>query len=77
MITRPIRPVRELPDPATCQAIRVAAGWSRRQLADQLGCHEQSVIRWESGTRVVSGRFYAAYSALLARLDTKDRPRDP
>jgi hypothetical protein len=46
-------------------------------MAEALGCHEQSVIRWEAGTRVVSGRFYAAYSAILARLDTKDRHRDP
>lgn len=71
---RPIQPVRELPDPATRQAIRVAAGVSRRAMAEQLGCHEQTIIRWEAGTRVVSGRYYAAYSALLARLDAKQVP---
>jgi transcriptional regulator with XRE-family HTH domain len=71
---RPIEPVRELPDPITRQTIRVAAGLSRRAMAEQLGCHEQTIIRWEAGTRVVSGRYYAAYSALLARLDAKQVP---
>lgn len=61
--------VPDLPDRHRCRAIREAAGLSRREIAERLGCHEQTVVRWELGIKQVGGQYMIAYLNLLADLE--------
>lgn len=57
------------PTPERARAIREAAGWSRRRMAIELGIAESSIVRWEDGLHVPSGRHLLAYMRLLDRLN--------
>ncbi len=57
-----------LPNRHRARAIREAAGWSRQRMADQLGVHLNSVIRWELGLTVPGGWRLWAYAELLRQL---------
>ncbi len=57
-----------LPDPTTRRAIRVRAGLSMRNIADDLGVTPTAVRLWELGERNVSPEFLERYVALLEDL---------
>lgn len=47
------------------RCLRIARGWSRRQLAEVLGCTQLTVLRWEHGeVRVPYKRLEALSQAL-------------
>lgn len=57
-----------LPPPSLRRAIRENAGVSQQDVADALGCHRETVSRWETGERSPTGDLLAAYVALLGEL---------
>lgn len=57
-----------LPDRARARAIRLAAGASYRQVAEELNVHPQTVVAWESGKHRPRGELRARYAQLLAEL---------
>jgi transcriptional regulator with XRE-family HTH domain len=59
---------RELPDPATRRALRLAAGLSMESVAAELGVTRQAVMTWERGTRYPRPQYLVAYVTLLRRL---------
>lgn len=59
---------RQLPDPATCRAIRRMANVSQVRLAHELGVHRMTIIRWETGERKPRGAQRADYARLLVLL---------
>jgi transcriptional regulator with XRE-family HTH domain len=62
-----VRDARRLPGPSMRREIRRAAGVSQQRLADELGVHVQTVIRWERDAepREINR---ARYARLLAEL---------
>ena len=66
-LTALVRERRPL-DPATARAIRMAAGISQVELAQELGIHPVTVARWEAGTRRPDARLLPRYRALLDEL---------
>lgn len=63
-----VRSARRLPDRRAARGIRVAAGVSQARLAQELGVHRNTVIRWETGERQPRGAARAKYAELLERL---------
>lgn len=63
-----VRAARRLPPPVVARAIRIAAGASQQQLADELGVNRVSVARWEAGDRRPRGELRIRYAALLEQL---------
>jgi DNA-binding transcriptional regulator YiaG len=63
-----VRARRQLPSRAMARAIRQEAGVTIRRVAQELGVHEVTVARWESGTRRPTGPHLAAYMALIREL---------
>jgi DNA-binding transcriptional regulator YiaG len=63
-----VRASRRLPLPGTARLIRLTAGVSQQRLADELGVHRMTVVRWESGERNPRGAVRARYSDLLEQL---------
>lgn len=59
---------RGLPPPTLRRAIRESAGVSQQDVAAALGCHRETVSRWETGERSPNGELLAAYVRLLAEL---------
>jgi DNA-binding transcriptional regulator YiaG len=68
-----VRTSLSLPRPDVARQIREAAGVSQARLAEELGVHELTVYRWESGTRSPHGNLRRAYACLLAELDQATR----
>jgi len=68
-----VRESLALPRPGIARQIREAAGVSQARLAGELGVHELTVYRWESGARTPHGHLRRAYSRLLAQLDQATR----
>ncbi len=63
-----VRANRTLPTPAVARMIRTTAGVSQKRLAQELGVHRMTVVRWEAGTRRPRGSSKAAYAELLGQL---------
>jgi transcriptional regulator with XRE-family HTH domain len=63
-----VRAAQRLPDPDVAKMIRVTAGVSQRRLAEELGVHPMTVLRWEAGTRRPRGDMRARYARLLDML---------
>lgn len=63
-----VRQAKRLPEPSIRRLIRVSAGVSQERLAQELGVHRMTIVRWESGTRAPRGSVRAAYVALLEQL---------
>ncbi len=59
---------RNLPGPRARRALRVAAGLSQRDVAQELRVSRVQVSRYESGDRVPRPEIAARYAALLDRL---------
>jgi transcriptional regulator with XRE-family HTH domain len=59
---------------------RIAAGWSRKQLAENLGATVEDVIEWESGTSSpdtpMLAAIYAIFSECVGRVPTVPTPSD-
>jgi DNA-binding transcriptional regulator YiaG len=68
-----VRESLSLPSPGVARQIREAAGVSQARLAAELGVHELTVHRWETGTRTPHGGLRLAYARLLADLDQVTR----
>jgi transcriptional regulator with XRE-family HTH domain len=63
-----VRAKRELPSPAVRRAIRIAAGVSQQDIADELGLTRAAVGRWETGDRLPSGDHLLGYVKILRTL---------
>ncbi len=59
------------PDSVAARRIRERAGWSRQQMADELGVHANSIVRWEAGGSGPEGVRLAGWIRLLDRLSTE------
>jgi transcriptional regulator with XRE-family HTH domain len=57
-----------LPNRHVARRIREASGWTRQAVAAALGVHPQTIVQWELGTSVPSGRHMWPYAELLAQL---------
>lgn len=68
-----VRESLALPSADVARQIREAAGVSQARLAAELGVHELTVKRWESGARTPHGDLRRAYGRLLAGLDQVTR----
>jgi DNA-binding XRE family transcriptional regulator len=64
-----VRLANSLPDRHRARAIRRRSGATQQQVADALGVHVTTVIRWESGERHPRAEVRARYAALLQSLD--------
>lgn len=63
-----VRARQKILNPRAAKAIREAAGVSRARMAQQLGVHEHTVMRWERGERRPRKQTLVAYAALLDQL---------
>jgi DNA-binding transcriptional regulator YiaG len=68
-----VREARSLPRPDEARSIREAAGVSQARLGAELGVHELTVHRWETGIHSPRGETRLAYSRLLRELDEATR----
>ena len=68
-----VREARSLPRPDVARAIRVTAGVSQARLGAELGVHELTVHRWETGTHSPRGPKRIAYARLLRELEEATR----
>lgn len=59
---------KQLPPPRLAREIRLAAGASQAQIADELGVATNTVTRWENGSRRPRGTTRIAYAELLDKL---------
>jgi transcriptional regulator with XRE-family HTH domain len=50
------------------RAIRIAAGVTQQQLADEIPAHVTTIARWENATRRPRGAMRARYAELLEQL---------
>jgi len=64
-LTDEIRSTKNLPAPATARMIRVTAGVSQARMAEELGVHRMTVVRWERGSRRPRGAARVRYAELL------------
>lgn len=69
-----VRESRSLPRPDEARSIREAAGVSQARLGAELGVHELTVHRWETGVHSPRGAKRLAYVRLLRELDDATRP---
>ena len=68
-----VRQAFALPAPGVARQIREAAGVSRARLAAEIGVHEITVQRWETGLHAPHGDVRRVYARLLADLDQVTR----
>lgn len=59
---------RELPPPSMRRAIRIGAGVTQQDIADERGVTRAAVSRWESGERQPRGDDLIGYVAILKSL---------
>jgi HTH-type transcriptional regulator/antitoxin MqsA len=57
-----------LPSVKTRRAIRLAAGVSQSRMAEELGVHRLTFVRWESGKHEPRGENRKQYAELLVSL---------
>ena len=62
------RAASNMPAPEKARLIREAAGVTQTQLAESLGVHRMTILRWESGERRPRGLYLAAYSLALREM---------
>jgi transcriptional regulator with XRE-family HTH domain len=63
-----LRQARRLPAPPVARAIRMAAGATQEQVAEQLGVDRVTVARWEAGARRPRLAMRLRYAQLLSEL---------
>ncbi len=63
-----VEALRQLPSPALAKAMREEARITRRRLAKELGTHEITIWRWESGLSRPRGQRLVDYAKVLAAL---------
>jgi DNA-binding transcriptional regulator YiaG len=63
--------VRAKAEAGTARSIRVAAGLSLREVADELGVGASTVFRWEKGERRPRGNAALRYADLLEALQRR------
>lgn len=63
-----VRTQQALPSPAARRAIRIAAGLSQADMADEVGVSVATISRWEAGLVTPHSDHMAAYSDALAEL---------
>lgn len=63
-----VRSRPRLPAPAMARAIRLAAGVTQDDMAQELEVHRVSITRWEAGRRRPRGALAGAYAQLLDEL---------
>lgn len=63
-----LRVKHSLPSPTLRRAIRVDAGASQADIAQEMGVAQRTISRWESGDASPRGERLAAYARLLAEL---------
>lgn len=59
---------RNLPQPAQCRALRVAAGLSQQDMAEAVGVTRAAVSHWENGARRPRGQVLARYTEAIGAL---------
>lgn len=64
-----VRAARTLPRREVARAIRIAAGVTQQDLADELGTSRNTISRWETGERNPSPRLRARYAMILRQLN--------
>ncbi len=64
-----VRAARALPRREVARAIRIAAGVTQQDLADELGTSRNTISRWETGERKPSARLRARYATILRQLN--------
>lgn len=62
------RVANSLPTPEKARLIREAAGISQTQLAEAIGVHRMTILRWENGERRPRGLHLTAYCAALQEM---------
>lgn len=65
---REVREAQSRPTPEQARDIRCRAGLTRARLAEVLGVHPQTVVRWELRLRTPRGEIGRAYYALIEDL---------
>jgi transcriptional regulator with XRE-family HTH domain len=63
-----VRAARRLPSPVAARAIRIDAGVTQRELANELGVDRVTVARWELSERTPRGELRLRYAQLLEQL---------
>jgi transcriptional regulator with XRE-family HTH domain len=63
-----VKVARRLPTPAAARAIRMGAGVTQLELANELAVDRVTVARWEAGDRTPRGQLRARYVELLEQL---------
>ena len=71
--TQHARLLGRLPEPNERRAIRIRAGLSMRNVADDLGVTSTAVRLWEVGERNVSPEYLERYVAMLTDLVAQER----
>jgi transcriptional regulator with XRE-family HTH domain len=56
---------RQLPDPASARALRLASGVQLRELAEEVGVSRRSLWLWETGQRKPRGANLERYAEAL------------
>lgn len=59
---------RCLPSPQECRRLRIAAGLTRRDIADAIGASVPAVGHWENGLRRPRGEFAERYAEVIAAI---------
>lgn len=67
-LLRDVRLSKSLPPPAEARALRINAGLSQSRLADEVGVHRGTLIRWENGTHRPRGLLRLRYAEVLEEL---------
>jgi DNA-binding transcriptional regulator YiaG len=68
-----VRTRPKLPSPAVRQEIRRKADVAQDRMAQELGVHRVTFLRWERGDRTPRGARLDAYAQLLRDLDEATR----
>lgn len=61
---------RTLPPPQVARAVRISAGATQDEVAEEVGVDRATVARWESGDRSPSRRHAELYAAVLRDLQS-------
>jgi transcriptional regulator with XRE-family HTH domain len=70
-----ITAARSAASSGAARGLRVGAGLSLREVADDLGVSVSTVFRWENGERRPSGELAERYGELLAALADRHKPK--
>ena len=59
---------KSLPAPSGCRALRMAAGLSLADIAQEVGVSRQTIYNYEIGVHRPRGRYLVAYASVMRRL---------